>query len=512
MGSRTLFIVASRSVTFLLVMALSSIGCSSHSEEAPGASGDAGNDRLPTIAGPVTGGCTGKPFPAAPLNLASYGYLEAEYFMKGSATAYGWASPPSADGMWSVRTTTSAHYKTRLLVRRPSDPSRFNGTVIVEWLNVTAGMDLDPDFGYAHVELLRSGYAYVGVSAQAEGVIGGSPSPLGIGSLPLVQEDPERYGSLRHPGDDYSYDIYTQAAHALRHPGPIDPLGGLMPARLIGDGESQSAFRLVTYVDAIQPIARAFDAFFIHSRWGYGALLSGSAGAGVAALLEGPGPARIRGDLGVPVFQLETETDVLGLIPGKGFSAARQPDTDDLRTWEVAGTAHADQYLLDFELPAYQATGCNGGDSGAASIITSCGSVNAGQQHWVEDAAIHALNAWTEHGQLPPMALPLVLADAGNAFATDAYGNTLGGVRTPALDVPIATYSGQAPSSASLVCSLLGQTTPLSATQLMTLYPTQADYVSKVSSAAMQGQQGGWLLSADIPFIEMEAQSAPLPQ
>lgn len=480
---------------------------------------DAGSS--PTVTGPIEGGCTGKPYPSAPLDLSSYGYVEQEYFFEGTATAYDWAGAASADGMWSVRTTTSAHYKTRMLVRRPSDRTKFNGTVIVEWLNVTAGSDIDPDFGYAHAELLRSGFGYVGVSAQAAGVVGGSPSILGIAGMPLVKVDPTRYGSLQHPGDDYSYDMYTQAARLLRHPGAVDPLGGLKPAHLIADGESQSAFRMVTYVDAIQPLAKVFDGFFIHSRFGGGALLSGSADAGPLGLLAGPSPARIRGDLQVPVFQFETETDVLGPLGTTGYSAARQADTDLLRTWEVAGTAHADQYLLDYEEPAALG-GCGSGDggspdsgaadSGADAIATSCANVNQGPEHWVEDAAISALNAWVTEKRLPPKGDPLMLGDAAHDFARDVNGNALGGVRSPAVDVPIASYSGQPASGASLVCALFGQTTAFATSQLMMLYPTHADYVDKVSAAAMQDEQAGFLSAADVPLIEQEAQAAAIPQ
>ncbi len=229
------------------------------SVDSGGADGGGSATTLPVVTGPITGGSTGKPFTATPLDLASYGYVEQEYFFAGTATAYDWVTPPTVDGVWSVKTTTTASYKTRMLVRRPTDPTKFNGTVLVEWLNDTGGVDADPDFGYAYAELLRSGFGYVGVSAQAQGVVGGGVSLsalTGIAVKPLVQEDPDRYGSLQHPGDDYAYDIYTQAARALRHPGAVDPLGGLKPARLIGDGESQSAIRMVTYVNAIHPIAK----------------------------------------------------------------------------------------------------------------------------------------------------------------------------------------------------------------------------------------------------------------
>jgi hypothetical protein len=495
---------------------------SSSSSSQPGAStGDASIDAgdtadLPAVTGPITGGNTGMPFTAAPLDLASYGYVEQEYFFSGTATAYDWATTPGEDGAWSVKPTTKAAYKTRMLVRRPTDATKFNGTVIVEWFNDTGGIDADPEFGFAHAELLRSGFAYVGVSAQAQGVVGGGlslSSLSGISVKPLVQEDPARYGSLRHPGDDYAYDIFTQAARALRHPGAVDPLGGLVPAHLVGDGESQSAIRMVTYVNAIQPIASAFDGFFIHSRFSGGALINGFADAGVGAILAGPSPAHIRGDLAVPVFQFETETDVPGLtsgLLGQGFAVSRQPDTAHLKTWEVAGTAHADQYLIDYE------EGPAGSDAGAAaaSVVASCGDINAGPQHWVEDAAMSALQAWLASGHLPPTGEPFTLNSAGNAISQDSSGNAVGGVRTAAVDVPIATYSGQPSSSAAggLTCSFFGQTTPFTPTQLATLYASHDDYVSKVTAATAAAQQAGFILAADAPLIEQEAQSAPVPQ
>jgi hypothetical protein len=478
------------------------------------ASVEGGARDVPVVTGPITGGSTGKPFTATPVDLASYGYVEREYFLAGTATAYDWAAPPGEDGVWSVKAAKTASYKTRMLVRRPTDPAKFNGTVVFEWLNDTGGFDIDPEFGYARAELLRSGFGYVGVSAQAQGVVGGGfslSSLAGVTVKPLVQEDPERYGSLHHPGDDYAYDIYTQAARALRHPGAVDPLAGLVPKYLVGDGESQSAVRMVTYVNAIQPIENAFDGFFIHSRFGGGALLSGFADAGVDAILAGPLPARIRGDLTVPVFQFESETDVPGLtsgLIGQGFVVSRQPDTSRLRTWEVAGTAHADQYLFDYE------QGVGGADAGAAgaSMVASCGDINAGPQHWVEDAAIHALQTWIESGQAPPGGQPFTMADAGPAtIAQDMYGNALGGVRTAAVDVPIATYSGQ-PGGGGLTCSFFGQTTPFPSSQLASLYPSNADYVSKVMAATAAAQQAGFILAADAPLIEQEAQSAPVPR
>ena len=124
----------------------------------------------------------------------------------------------------------------------------------------------------------------------------------------------------------------------LRHPAAVDPLGGLAAKRLLATGDSQSAFRLVTYVNAIEPRDRVYDGFLVHSRSGSGAPLSQPPQPAV----DPPNPTRIRDDVGVPVLTFETETDLEVLH----YLGARQPDSKDFRLWEVAGTAHADSYTV----------------------------------------------------------------------------------------------------------------------------------------------------------------------
>ena len=464
-----------------------------------------------TVTGPITG--PGPQYTTAQIDIGALGYIEEEYFIEGEARAYDYVTPPQKDGMWSIKQTSTAHYKTRFVVRRPSDPSKFNGLVFVEWLNVSGGADDDPDFGYAHVELLRSRWAYLGISAQSVGIQGGGfslGSAGGATAEPLVKWNPARYGSLIHPGDDYSYDIYSQAAHFVRHPpsGGPNPMGNLVATKFIATGESQSAGRMVTYTDAIQPVHHVFDGMFIHSRSVAGSPLNGGgADAGLAGLggfggLGGGSVVHIRGDLGVPVFQFQTETDVLGGLGGPGGGAYRQPDTDTLRTWEIAGTSHADQYLLDYDAAL-------AADSGAAPSL-GCTNINSGPQHWAEDGAVAAVGAWVKNGTAPAMGAPLEIAEAGGAYAKDSVGNTLGGVRTAAVDVPISILSGN--GSGGILCSLFGHTTPLSTMQLQSLYPTHDDYVSKVMAATNKAQQGGFIVAADVPLIVHEAQAAPVPQ
>ena len=149
---------------------------------------------------------------AAVQDLASRGYTESEYFFGGTATSY--VGEHRADGVWDAREGERAEFRSRMIVRRPQDPARFSGTVVVEWFNVTIGRDGDPSWGYGAEEIIREGHAWVGVSAQQTGV------------RALAAADPQRYGSLDHPGDRYSFDIFTQAGRALtRHAGAA-PLGG----------------------------------------------------------------------------------------------------------------------------------------------------------------------------------------------------------------------------------------------------------------------------------------------
>ena len=151
-------------------------------------------------------------------------------------------------------------------MRRPTDPGRFSGVVVVEWFNVTSQIDLDVDFKFLSHEILRSGHAWVGVTAQAVSLESNGTGPLGPDVLGLIAWDSARYESLYHPGDAYSYDIYSQVGATLKAPGDTDPLAGLKPEMVLADGESQSAFALLTYVNAIHSGALVYDGFLIHSR------------------------------------------------------------------------------------------------------------------------------------------------------------------------------------------------------------------------------------------------------
>jgi hypothetical protein len=451
---------------------------------------------IPTVTGPISGGTPDVPVNAMPTQFErQYGYSEREYFFSGTATAYKPVGTWGQDGKWTVAPTTKAAYKSRMVVRTPTDPKNFNGTVVVEWLNETAGRDSDPDFGFAHLELLRAGFAYVGLSAQALGITGqgGFKIPIpGYNPVSLRVQNPTRYGSLSHPGDDYSYDIFSQAAQAIWRPKGSNPLGTLHPQRLIATGESQSASRMVTYVNAIAPIADLYSGFMIHSRGNNGTAINATS----------PAVAHIRTDISSPVMTLETETDLFGL----GFYAARQPDNPFLRTWEMAGTSHADQSTLDYGI----ASGHVWSPGEKAPDFTSlCGRINNGPESALVSAAFATLNTWVAVGVPPAPAPPFKIA--GGKIARDARGNALGGIRTPAVDVPISTLDGTLAPGKSVICSLFGSVTPFDAATLKSLYPTHTDYVMKVKASAALAVTRRFVLPTDAATMVAAAQAAPVP-
>lgn len=409
------------------------------------------------------------------------GYVEHEYVAAGTASSYIAAGEQTSDGLWTFGSDASAAFRTRVLVRRPENAADFSGVVIVEWLNVSGGVDANPDFEALREEIMREGDVWVGVSAQVIGVEGGPVAVRVPGAAAdavvgkgLKGIDPTRYGSLQHPGDAFSYDIFTQIARAIRAGGA--PLGDLRPAHVVAAGESQSAFAMVTYINGVQPLTHAFDGFFVHSRGAVGlALVAAGQPSDIAGSFGGT-PTILRTDTDVPVFELQTESDVVGVL---NSLAARQPDTDLFRLWEVAGTAHADAHTL----------GNN------ASTIDCGAAINDGPLHLVAKAALHHFVNWVESGVAPPEAPLLEVTDG--ALQRDADGIALGGVRTPPVDVPNRVLTSVPGRADSIICTLLGSTNPMPADRLAELYPSRADYEQRYAAAADQAIAAGFVLAED---------------
>ncbi|MEJ5256078.1 MAG: alpha/beta hydrolase domain-containing protein [Acidimicrobiales bacterium] len=446
------------------------------------------------------------------------GYVQEERFVSGTATRLTAVDTPE-DGFWATEPAGEALYRTRVIVRRPADPANFSGTVVVEWFNVSA-IESAPDWAYLAEEIGREGHAYVGVSAQAQGVEGGDTildvqvnreatsrteavtDPSGLKHL-----DPERYGTLSHPGDAYSFDIFNQVGRAVRE-SPAELLGGLVPSQVLAVGESQSAIFLSTLVNALHPLDPVFDGFLIHSRGAAVAPLDGdllrNRSADAATTMQ---PVRVRTDLDVPVFLFETETDLTLL----GYAEARQPDTDRIRTWEVAGTAHADAHVLRSILGGPR-------DPGVGSLLGCAAPINTGPQHEVLQAALHHLVTWAAGGDAPPSGERIELsAGESPSIIRDDHGIAVGGVRNPLVDVPVAILTGDPAGGATIdqlragkagICVLFGQTVPFNRQTLLARYGTADEYLEAFRRSADEAVAAGFLLRPDADQLIAEAEAS----
>jgi Alpha/beta hydrolase domain len=456
---------------------------------------------VPSLIGPIAG-----PQPAegdggdagvTPAVVAAAGYQEHEFFIAGKADAYDFTGSPAADGKWSVSVVpgSARSYRTRLVVFTPVRASRFSGHVVVEWANVTGGIDALADLIATHDELFRSGDAYVGVSAQFVGVENAKLS------------DPARYGTLSDPGDSYSYDIFSQAGMAVRALYPR-LLGGLRPRVIVATGESQSSFYLTTYVDAFAKLDNVYDAYFVHSREASSGALQQAPQTGLVdkngtdvTVSEGnaglsnvstPPVTLIRTDLTAPVLTFETQADVYAYPTGLlGFGPATQADSRGFQLWEAAGDAHADECLGN--LCSTDEGNLAGAEARFNAMLNppktlagiSCAQpVNTSEQGYSAAAGLEELINQAAAGGLygtAPARPPLFTGQSvGETSAglpqLDAHGDIIGGLRTPAVDVPVATLSGQ-PQAGSLYCAFFGQTTPFTSAQLKALYPTHLAFV-----------------------------------
>jgi hypothetical protein len=454
----------------------------------------AGNDRS-AITGRITGGQHGWPFAGATFDLAASGYVEDEWRLEGDALMYEHSAGTSRsfDGRWSAAPTDTVAFATRLLVRRPVDPARFNGTVILLWNNVSLGFDL---MAGESPEIYDGGFAFVGVSAQRNGVHGYA----GDASPGLTLWDPQRYGSLVVPSDGAAYDIFTQAGTAVGRDRPRsspDPLGGLSVERVIALGASQSANWLATYLNAVQPMTGAVDGFILDIYFGNGSPLDPSTVTTSrvatpkdipdAVTTMPPGSHLLRDDLGVPIFVLNSESEATGYHP------VRQSDTDHFRFWEVAGHAHGSRHRGSDRLPSNWPRDLGTEESPMGTPVDA----NILSMEPVRSAVLHHFQRWLTNGVTPPRQPPIIfdVGDDGRPLIRrDHLGLAQGGVRLPDVDVPTARHSGRG-ADGTLV--LTGSTTPFSDETLRALYPTREAYLDRYIAAAANAVNEGVLLPDD---------------
>jgi Alpha/beta hydrolase domain len=404
----------------------------------------------PAVQGPIEGGVHGYPWNHSvfPLSGRGYSYTENEYFYSGTAT--------------NLAKGVQAPYESRMLVRLPSNRKKFNGTIVVEWLNVTGGNDLETTWPVAGLYLMQHGYGYVGVSAQL------------VGADFLPGWDPKRYAGITHPGDEFSFDIFSQAMQALRAPaenravlggvGGVDPMRGMTVKHVVANGASQSAAKLTEFVNG-----------------GYN-----RGGVDAYTITRGGGPFT---DFSTPIFQLNEETQ-----------AARPADNPHYRVWEEAGAAHAPYVWYGYIWSMYQRDLV---PSGTPNPINTACSINRAQV----DYTARALSTWVaryfETGDMGP-SMPRLRRNASGELMRDSNGLAEGGIRQPFVQAPVAYNAGTG-------CALFGTYRGWTPAMIQSLYPTHAKYAAAVKKATAFDLKNGWLLPADAKDAIAKAQAFTAP-
>ncbi|WP_171013108.1 alpha/beta hydrolase domain-containing protein [Microbacterium sp. 2FI] len=412
---------------------------------------------------------------AAAVDLAAAGYTETEYYASGTANRY--------DGTAGTTTATvldGGHaYTTRVIVRTPS-PDKFNGSLVVEWNNVTIGVDGEFVFGEVNEYLLREGYAVAAVSAQRNGV------------ETLKTWEPTRYGTLSVDanvcgsggtslctGDPLSFDIFTQVAKAVAD-NSGGALAGLDVESVVATGQSQSGIRLATYYNTIQPIYDYFDGFVYHDR-----------------------AAPLRADVDTPAITVDSDAlHALGSWPYWQTSTWT-------RVWELAGGTHGSEFVRQYMDVAFARDQAKLGPDGQPITFTqwlepSCAVVDTatGGQFgpvdtgYVLAAAFKAIQTWNATGEPAPPSIYFD-RDAAGTPIRDAQHISQGGIHLPALVAPTMFFDAWNGPPYLFPCAVGGYHIDYTPAELKAMYGNHGKYVSLVSKTAQKLVEQGYLLAED---------------
>lgn len=425
--------------------------------------------------------------PMAPA-LARRGYVEEEHVVRGTADLYGYR-----DGE-TVRVEEGLPYVTRLLVRRPTEPGREAGTVVLEALHPAGDMaSAWPRTGRA---ITRAGWTWVGVTQDLAGLAATKAS------------DPDRYGELDIPKVGLGYDIVSQVARWLR-----SAASRVAVEHLVMTGASYTGtFQRVFLGDGFHDRTRTPDG----SPCIEGYLIqisSGSFGLGGYNVINPDDPAPPVGDrrrtIGahdVPVIELLSEGEAETNL-GARRDDSDAPD-DRYRLWEVPGACHM-----------------SAGERGHGPLAPTVEEPSDFPMWALAGQALHHLLAWTADGVAPPRAErvehlasrddgPCGSAPEALPLRRDEHGNAVGGVRTPFVDVPVAAYyphstiAGEGGAQAGPpgrpridVGDIMGSMTRFSPERLRELYGTPDEYRRRFEEALDATFAAGWHHPGDVPAL-----------
>jgi Alpha/beta hydrolase domain len=417
-----------------------------------------------------------------PMDLSKAGYVEEEFIVSGKANVYDWP----ADGQLAIK-MPSVPYASRVLVRRPADPAKFSGTVVVELPNTARRADWAMMWGYLQEYMIGHGDAWVGVTLP--------------GGLDGVKKfDPVRYSELSFasPGgscgpnntqaameDGMRFDFLSQVARALKEKLVMPSLNVQKVFMTTQGGD------IVTYINAIQPGTKLYDGFLIK-----GPAAPARINSCAAAIPRGDARLPVH-DVGVPVIQVVPQGEVAD------SAANRREDSDSYRLYEIAAAAHIDKiaYLGMASVNDQNRTGTTAQGTPDWPFNARCEPEISLSTHplltYMFHMALANLDAWSR-GTAAPKASRIALKDGG-ALDLDQFGIAKGGIRSPYADVPTASYFTTTPGPGT--CRELGYDVPVNWQKLESIYGNYSNYAAKVGQSADQLVKDRWLTESDAKKI-----------
>jgi uncharacterized protein len=459
---------------------------------------------VPVTAQSTTFGSAAAPGAPQSIDLAARGYVEAEYFVTGTASVY---ARDGADQRVVAR--ASVPYTTRIIVRRPATPARFSGSVIFEPMHPQQGSTL----GWSAMAdyIIRSGHVYV-----AAGLGDDPPSRAGArNGAPLAADlvakwfDPQRYRDLNWPEEDgIRWDVMSDLLRLLKSGEAQNPLHGYAAARIYATGWSFTGSLLRTYInEGFHEAARAGDGgplvdgylVGISSRWNGGGYLPLNSSSTALPIEH---PRRQLRVIDVPVIEFMTANEVAA---GNG---PQLPDSDapagGHRLYQLGASNHSDSFdaqsggrLNRPQFAQLRSKGYPFDEAAGRGCSLATSDVPIAE---LSRAAMDNLIRWSRGGEAPPRAAPLQLAGPA-VFAHDVHGNPLGGIRIAEFDVPRARYDTVPPTDRA-DCNAAASRTPFyrfdfSAAQLQALYGSRAKYLAAYQRHADELVKQHWLLASD---------------
>ncbi len=458
------------------------------------------------------------------LNLSQYGYVEEEYFQSGTANIYEektdgggilHGGEPESDLTVS---TADAPYTTRLLIRRPSDFSRFSGNVVIEILNSSADFDIDRDWILTWRHIVRHGDIYIGITSKGHVVDALKKfDPVRYADINWANPTPDREPPAQTTFFDYRpqyelglfWDMLVDLAKLLRTGSELNPIAQYGRNWLYLVGWSQSGSYLARIINTFAPMPEnradgpLFDGYLntgsgsgnkpINSYCGGGHLFTGGRTGGASLMVAD-----------APVIAVNTESE--------NRLTYWHGDADEpgyrFRTWQIPCSSHDTKYtLLDYYEPIKEDLARGGVELSWEGYL---GEPMNTPYEPIFCAALQALFNWVREG------IPAPHAPAIQTYITekptdrtmtlianekDVFGNALGGIRYPVADCPTARYQSYSDREDGQIQMMFGQCAPFSVGLLTELYGDLEGYRAKAAASTDKAVAKGFILPEDRDYM-----------